>query len=159
MQERTIKRIFLAVKTVILLVMILLVINLASRFRTWRMASTNDSMLPPYPPGTRLLLDLKPGKLRRGDFVIYRYKGKGRTARIAAFGGDKLAVMNHILLVNGISSVHRIETPGKVPHTVPPGKVFLLNDNPESVLPDSLTHGPVPIGDIWARVIMAIDFF
>ncbi len=131
---------------------------IVSRYRTWSMNEANDCMLPAYRPGAHLLVDLKPRPPRRKDVVIYRYKGKGRIARVAALGGDRMEVRDGILYVNGKRTVHRIPKGAKVPARVPPGELFLLNDNPRSRLPDSLDHGPVPAGRIWARVLLLLDF-
>ncbi len=131
---------------------------MVSRYRTWSMNEANDCMLPAYRPGTHLLVDLKPRPPRRKDVVIYRYKGKGRIARVAALGGDELQVREGMLYVNGKRTIHRIPPGARVPHRVPPGELFLLNDNPRSRFPDSLDHGPVPAGRIWARVLLVLDF-
>ena len=159
MEDKRLKKLFMYLKITIILVTGILVINLVSRFKIWRMNPQNDSMLPPYPPGTKLLIDLKPSKLKRGDFIIYKYKNKGRTGRIAALGGDELEVKNYILFVNGKRSIHKIKKGYNIiPKKIPPGMIFVLNDNPDSKLPDSLVHGPIPANKVWARVIMAIDF-
>lgn len=135
-----------------------LIYLMVSRYRTWSMNEANDCMVPAYRPGAHLLVDLKPRPPRRKDVVIYRYKGKGRIARIAALGGDRLEVREGILYVNGERTIHRIPSGVTVPGRVPPGELFLLNDNPDSRFPDSLDHGPVPAGRIWARVLLVLDF-
>ena len=135
-----------------------LLFMLVSRFRTWSMNEANDCMLPAYRPGSKLLVDRKPRPPRRKDVVIYRYQGKGRIARVAALGGDELEVREGILYVNGKRTIHRIPPGAPIPRRVPPGELFLLNDNPDSPLPDSLDHGPLPAGRVWARVLLVLDF-
>ena len=142
----------------VLAAFVILAYMLLSRFHLWTMNELNDSMVPAYPPGSKLLVDYRPRPLRIRDVVLYEYEGKGRTARVAALGGDSLEVREGILYVEGHRSPHRVEDPARLPVRVPPGHLLLLNDNPRSRLPDSLVHGTLPASRVRGRVLAALDF-
>jgi len=130
-----------------------------SRFRPWTLHASNDSMAPAFPGGSRVLMDYSPRPTRLGDAVLYELGGKGRTARVAGLGGDLLEVREGMLHVNGTRTVHPIADPDLLPARVPPGELFLLNDNPDSRHPDSLVHGPLPAARVRGRILISLDFF
>ena len=62
----------------------------------------SESMLPTLQVGDRIIpRALEPGDIRSGAVVLFRVAGDVRVTRIAAVAGDRIAVSNGVLVLNG----------------------------------------------------------
>lgn len=149
-------------------------------------AIPSASMAPSLLPGDWVFADMHyncPGckAVQRGDVAIFTYPND-RTLyyvkRVVALPGDRVQILNHQLLVNGLGLAKPGSEPGQageVPaleawggktwqvqgqqalqdsalaQTVPPGHVFLLGDN-RAASTDSRQFGAVPLADVVGRV-------
>lgn len=119
----------------------------------------SDSMSPTLSGGDRIVLDHAPGDLRRGDLVVLTAPAGMVLKRVAALGGDRVAIDDGVLVVNGTAVVEpyfdqtRVDGEYLGPATVPPGTVWVLGDNRgESI--DSRAFGAVPVESVVGRVVL-----
>ncbi|MBN1809865.1 MAG: signal peptidase I [Planctomycetes bacterium] len=123
-----------------------------------------DGMSPAFPAGSGILVKTGHGRLSRGDVVLYRpAPSMALLGRIAATGGEKVALENGRLLINGATAGKYVffapAAPDKAPAEleaveVNPGNVFILNDNLASSSLDSRAFGQVPVSAIMGVVVM-----
>lgn len=122
-----------------------------------------DSMSPTLREGDRIVLAHAPGELRRGDLVVLAAPdGSGALLkRVAAVGGDRVAIDDGVLVVNGTPVVEpyfdqtRIDGEYFGPESIPPGTVWVLGDNRgESI--DSRAFGAVPVESVVGRVVLRL---
>ena len=124
------------------------------------------SMMPRLHNNERLFVDklsfnLKP--LQRGDVVVFRYPLDPRQdfiKRIVGLPGDRVAVWNGIVYINGERLSEPYVPAGFRDHSyfpesrVPPGDYFVLGDHRNSSN-DSRTWGWLPANDIFGRAVFA----
>lgn len=122
-----------------------------------------DSMSPTLRDGDRILVEHTSANLRRADLVVVTAPdGSGTVVkRVAAVGGDRVAIEDGVLVVNGTAVVEpwfdqtRIDGEYHGPVAVPPDTVWVLGDNRgESV--DSRRFGPVPVDSVIGRVTLRL---
>lgn len=118
-----------------------------------------DSMSPTLDDGDRVLVEHTSAGIRHADLVVVTAPdGSGAVLkRVAAVGGDRVAIEDGVLVVNGAAVVEpwfdrtRIDGEYAGPISVPPGTVWVLGDNRgESV--DSRSFGPVGVDSVVGRV-------
>ena len=124
------------------------------------------SMAPTLEPGEHVLSDKASSLVRdwqRGDVVAIDSPADGEllVKRIVGIGGDKVAIRDGRLVVNG----HRITEPYTDPDAidsvfygpvhVPAGSVLVMGDNRADSV-DSRTFGTVPESDIEGRVVAVV---
>ncbi len=125
----------------------------------------SDSMSPTYCPGGRVLV-WSPGasdRAERGDVVTARNpQGEGTLLkRVAAVGGERVAVRDGVLRVDGepvrepYVDQRTVDGTFFGPVVVPVGSVFLLGDGREQSV-DSRDFGPVDRADVTGTVIFGI---
>ena len=120
------------------------------------------SMAPAYRSGSLVLLEKQPDGWEKGDVVLFRCEGLGRSLvkRIAALPGDELLVDADGLYINGLRAApappeeSRADFLGPAPYRIPPGFYFLLGDNlAESVDSRDVRVGLVAEADLLGRVL------
>ncbi|MGY2874416.1 signal peptidase I [Marmoricola sp. URHA0025 HA25] len=126
---------------------------LGLRFVAEPMRVSSDSMAPTYRTGTEVLVTKAiSGRVtvHRGDVVVLRAPVSGALVvkRVAGTGGDVLAVMDGVLVVNGEPVVEPYVEHARVdgtyfgPVVVPADAVFVLGDNRADSI-DSRDYGSV----------------
>lgn len=127
-----------------------------------------DLQYDPCLPARLLLVQMKvTGEIQRGDLVAYRTDRAGQYIdpdtlmgkRVAGVEGDRYAIRNQMLYLNGV--VTRELALCRTKHlshycddrsgVVPSGHVFLLADHPNSY--DSRYWGPIPTDHLVGRII------
>lgn len=69
----------------------------------------SESMMPTINVGDRFMVDMKGGRAPgRGDIIIFNSHDGVRIARVAALGGDTVALRNGVPMVNGAAAARRI---------------------------------------------------
>lgn len=126
----------------------------------------SSSMTPTLQDGDEVLGDkLGPrlGGVSRGDVVVFTPPSTSAlmVKRVAAVGGDRVAILDGLLVVDG----HRVRetyvdhaTVDGVyfgPVTVPRGSVFVLGDDRSNSV-DSRSFGPVSRDRVVARVLLRL---
>ena len=121
-----------------------------------------DSMEPTLCDGDRVLVNVNPSNLERGDIVCLDMPQFGGLIgkRLVAFGGEAVEIRSGKILVNGsplesgrFSGLHSYSDSTttfareNVAYTVPAGRVFVLGDNPRHSL-DSRNFGAVPVEQV-----------
>jgi signal peptidase I len=131
----------------------------------------SGSMCPTVCDGDRVIANLRSfreGSPHRGDVILFLYDKESslHVKRVAALGGDEVAVSNGRLLVNGKlvkaptsacgSSIAQSGDYGIpqefVPMRVPQNSLFLLGDNAENSF-DSRFYGAVETGRVRGRLL------
>lgn len=119
----------------------------------------SDSMSPTIATGDLVLVDRGGGAVERRDVVVVDHPETGAllVKRAVAIGGDRLAIEDGVLVVNGepvcepgIDPV-RLDGVWFGPVTVARGEVFLLGDDRDSSI-DSRAFGTVPAGEVTGLV-------
>lgn len=100
--------------------------------------------------------------VRRGDVVVFRYKGNDLIKRVVATSGDTVDIANGEVLVNGEAAQQYyikddVLTDGETHLTVPSGKVFVLGDN-RSNSKDSRMIGCISTDDILGQAFFDFGF-
>ena len=124
------------------------------------------SMAPTVQAGEHVLANKLAYRLsppRRGELAVLERPGSGEILlkRIVAVGGDRVAIEDGVLLVNGRPRHERYVNERLVdsvyfgPVRVPRGSVFVLGDNRFDSR-DSRSFGPVPDDDLIGRVMLRI---
>jgi signal peptidase I len=128
------------------------------------MTVVSDSMAPAVPlDGTVLTFTLGPalGGVHAGRLVVFDGPEDGGPVlkRVAATGGQSVAIRDAVLLVDGVPvsepGVDRSRIDGTYfgPVTVPAGHVFVLGDNRAASI-DSRDYGSVDVSRIRATVLL-----
>jgi signal peptidase I len=98
----------------------------------------------------------------RGELAVFRAPGSGQILlkRIVAVGGDRIAIADGVLEVNGRREARStgrraVEGGSFGPLTVRTGSVFVLGDNPAGSA-DSRTFGPVALRRLIGRVLTRV---
>jgi signal peptidase I len=154
------------VRLVVVVVALALCALLVRAFVAEPFAIPSESMEPTLQPGDHVLVDklaFRFGHVHRGDLVVFRAPEGGAVAlkRIVGLGGDRVAIEDGVLSVNG-----RLERESFVdypsvdsvyfgPVIVPAGSVFLIGDN-RADSRDSRDYGPVREGDLIGRVLVRV---
>lgn len=100
--------------------------------------------------------------VRRGDVVVFRYKGNDLIKRVVATSGDTVDIANGEVLINGEAAQQYyikddVLTDGETHITVPSGKVFVLGDN-RSNSKDSRMIGCISTDDILGQAFFDFGF-
>ena len=100
--------------------------------------------------------------VRRGDVVVFRYKGNDLIKRVVATSGDTVDIANGEVLVNGEAAQQYyikddVLTDGETHLAVPSGKVFVLGDN-RSNSKDSRMIGCISTDDILGQAFFDFGF-
>jgi signal peptidase I len=120
------------------------------------------SMAPTLVAGEHVLaskLDRRDGDWERGDVVAFRRSAHGPVLvkRVVAVGGDRVALRDGRLVVNGARVDEPWSDPDLIdsvyfgPVDVPAGHVFVMGDDRANSR-DSRAFGPVPTDDLVARI-------
>jgi signal peptidase I len=123
----------------------------------------SESMTPTLGTSDRAWADMRrPGDIQRGDVVVYRHGGGEYAKRVMAIGGDRIAVKDGIVILNGRAALqqpvgtsqgatrlteqllgrppHLIEDRGQTPQDtfaeqrVPAGTIFVMGDNRDNAM-------------------------
>jgi signal peptidase I len=113
------------------------------------------SMSPTIAAGDLVLLERGGGAVERMDLVAVERPDTGvqLVKRAVALGGDRVAIEDGILVVNGTAVCEPSIDPARLdgvwfgPVTVPSGELFLLGDDRASSI-DSRAFGTVPAVDL-----------
>ncbi len=119
----------------------------------------SDSMSPTIEAHDLVLLERGSGAVQRMDVVAAGHPDTGTllVKRAVGLGGDRVAIEDGVLVVNGTAVCEPTIDPERLdgvwfgPVTVPPGQLFLLGDDRASSI-DSRTFGPVPARDVTGLV-------
>jgi signal peptidase I len=119
----------------------------------------SDSMSPTIEAHDLVLLERGSGAVQRMDVVAAGHPDTGTllVKRAVGLGGDRVAIEDGVLVVNGTAVCEPTIDPERLdgvwfgPVTVPPGELFLLGDDRASSI-DSRTFGPVPARDVTGLV-------
>jgi len=69
----------------------------------------SESMMPTINVGDRFMVDMKGGRApSRGDIIVFNSQDGVRIARVAALGGDTVALRSGVPMVNGFAASRRI---------------------------------------------------
>jgi signal peptidase I len=123
----------------------------------------SNSMSPTLEVGQRVLIDKATYRFRAphdGELIAFHAPPTGELTvkRVVGVGGDRVAIRDGVLFVNG-DKVHEpyvdhamVDSVYFGPVVVPSGTVFVMGDNRgESI--DSRVYGAVPRSDVIGRVI------
>jgi signal peptidase I len=126
---------------------------------------TADSMDPTLRAGDSVLATkfaYRVSEPERGDVVLFEGPdGAPTIKRIVGVGGDKIAVRDGVLFVNGEKiresyvDYNLTDSTFLGPTDVPEGYVYLMGDNRVNSL-DSRSYGPVPEADLRGEVSLRI---
>jgi signal peptidase I len=111
-----------------------------------------SSMTPTISPGDLLVVHSW-GSPARMDVVAVDVGDEVLVKRVAAVGGERVAIEDGVLVVDGSAVCETAADPGDLdgvwigPLTVPPGQLFLLGDNRGDSI-DSRTFGTLPQTDV-----------
>ena len=119
----------------------------------------SDSMSPTIMSGDLVLVERSGGAVERRDVVVVDHPETGDllVKRAVAIGGDRLAIEDGVLVVNGEPVCEPGIDPARLdgvwfgPVTVDAGEVFLLGDDRASSI-DSRAFGTVPVGEVTGLV-------
>jgi signal peptidase I len=122
----------------------------------------SGSMIPTLRPGDSVLVDklaYRHVAPRRGQLIVFRAPRNGviEVKRVVAVAGDKVAIEDGALVVNGRRPVEPYTTQAAIdsvyfgPVKVPAGAVFVLGDNRRDST-DSRSFGAVATGRVIGRV-------
>ena len=119
----------------------------------------SDSMSPTIGSGDLVLVARGDGAVERRDVVVVDHPDTGAllVKRAVAIGGDRLAIEDGVLVVNGEPVCEPGIDPARLdgvwfgPVTVARGEVFLLGDDRASSI-DSRSFGTVPADEVTGRV-------
>lgn len=120
----------------------------------------SDSMEPTIAAGDLLLVLRGAGEVHHRDVVAVPHPGTGDllVKRAVALGGDRVAVEDGVLVVNGSPVCEPAIDPDRQdgvwfgPVTVPRGAVFLLGDNRDGAI-DSRDFGAVETSSVVGEVV------
>ncbi|MDX6621440.1 MAG: signal peptidase [Gaiellales bacterium] len=129
-------------------------------------AIPSESMAPTLQPGDHVLvekLSYRFGSPRRGDLVVFRSPDGGSPAvkRIAGLAGDRIAIEDGVLVVNGhrqresYVDQRQVDSVYYGPVVVPRGDVFVIGDN-RADSHDSRDYGAVPRRSLIGRVLVTL---
>jgi len=76
-------------------------VALHSFYKTYYIPS--QAMIPALRVGDRLLADMRPGELKRGDVVIVGTERNDYVKRVAALPGDRIAMRGGIIFINEVA--------------------------------------------------------
>jgi signal peptidase I len=120
----------------------------------------SSPMAPTLSPGDYIIADTRYGTPEVGDIVVYRVHGIEAAKRIAAVGGDTLAIVDGEVIVNGrnlglfhapANQVTLARSHELAPQYIEPGYVYLLGDN-RDYSNDSRFIGPVAVENVTGKV-------
>jgi signal peptidase I len=125
---------------------------------------SSDSMSPTISTGDTVLVERISTHWRtwhRGDVVTFRSPEDGQSAlkRIVALSGDRLAIEDAVLVVNGRPVAEPYADRSHVdglyvgPLTVPTGRLYLLGDSRNGSI-DSRVYGAVPADAVTGRMLL-----
>lgn len=139
-------------------------------YTTYSVPQATTHMSPEYLSGTTVLVNTNyrtPERLHRGDCVIYEVQEQGRTIRMigraVGWPSETVSVAEGTLLIDGRvmqepylrrTSVGECR-PG-APVAVPPGGLYVLNDDRASGVKDGREYGPLKPEQIVGKVIVTI---
>ena len=132
------------------LTLVLLVVLLTS-FRVT--VVHGDSMLPTYQNGQMVIVNRLSRGWKRGDVVLVEAGNEILIKRIRYLPGD-LVPVNHAWMFAEVAHFFESADRFDAPLKVPAGHVVVLGDNLR-VSDDSRNFGPVPINQIYGRVVNA----
>jgi signal peptidase I len=129
-------------------------------------AIPSESMAPTLRPGDHVLvekLSYRFGPPRRGDLVVFKAPDGGALAvkRIVGLAGDRVAIVDGVLAVNGrlqretYVDQRRVDSVYFGPVVVPSGDVFVMGDN-RADSHDSRDYGAVPRRSLIGRVLTTL---
>lgn len=133
-----------------------------SAFHVQLLLIHGDSMAPAYRSGALVLLEKRPAEIGRGDVLLVRSEGLGRSLvkRVAAVPGDVVTAEDGGLSVNGEYAAplppeeDRAAFLSGTPYTLPEGSLLLLGDNrEESIDSRDARVGLVSVADVRGRVL------
>lgn len=116
---------------------------------------SSASMAPTIGDGDLVLIEHGAGPLARRDVVAARHPDTGErlVKRVVALAGDRVAIQDGVLMVNGSAACEPSIDPEGMDGvwsgttTVPPGQVFLMGDERDLSI-DSRDFGPVAVADV-----------
>ena len=130
------------------------------------MRVSSASMAPAYGAQDQVLVakvGIRARDPRRGDVIVLRAPPQGHLMikRVVAVGGDRVAIVDGVLVVNGRRAVEPYVDPTRVdgtyvgPIRVRHGHVWVLGDDRADSV-DSRTFGAVPADAIVGRVLVRL---
>jgi signal peptidase I len=119
----------------------------------------SGSMAPTVSPDDLLVVERDAGPVERRDVVVVLHPDSGAllVKRVVALGGDRVAIEDGVLVVDGEDVCEPSIDPARQdgvwfgPVTVPAGQVFVLGDDRDSSI-DSRDFGAVPVADVLGLV-------
>lgn len=136
-------------------VVVLLMSSVAGLLPIQVMRVGSDSMLPTIAAGDLVILQRGGAAVHQMDVVAVEHPDTGvlLVKRAVALGGDRVAIEDGVLVVNGVAvceptiDAARLDGVWFGPVTVPSGEVFLLGDDRAGSV-DSRTFGTVGAADV-----------